>query len=142
MSSTVGKMKIDQMKERLRDINPDCEIQLIHDFVSPDNIDMILDDLKNVTACLDAIDGTKGKASLIAACARHGIPIVTCGGSAGRTDPTKFVCEDLSRVQGDPLLKACRKNLRQHYGFEEGVRKSDAKTRRKKPGRKWNIKAE
>jgi tRNA A37 threonylcarbamoyladenosine dehydratase len=133
LSSTVGKMKIDEMKRRLNDINPDCDIELIHDFVSTSNINSILQNLSNVTACLDAIDGSISKASLIAACARHGIPVVTCGGSAGRTDPTKFVCEDLTRVDGDPLLSSCRKTLRQQYGFE--------KSERKKVARKWNIKA-
>lgn len=137
LSSTVGKMKIDEMRQRLNDINPQCEIQLIHDFVSPDNIDEILLGLPNVTACLDAIDGTRGKASLIAACSRYGIPIVTCGGSAGRTDPSKFVCEDLTKVQGDPLLSVCRKNLRKFHGFEEGKSFYDKSS--KKPPRKWNI---
>lgn len=140
-ASTVGKMKIDQMKERLHDINPYCEIELIHDFVSPENVDSILKSRSNITACLDAIDGTRGKASLIAACARYGIPIVTCGGSAGRIDPTKFVCEDLTRVYGDPLLSACRKTLRQQYGFDEGASISETKTKKKRAVRKWNIKA-
>lgn len=140
-SSSVGKMKIDVMRSRLQDINPDCEIELIHDFVSPDNVDEILTDIPNITACLDAIDGTKGKASLIAACARYQIPIITCGGSAGRTDPTKFVCEDLTRIKGDRLLSACRKTLRKSYGFEEGVSFGDLQGKKKKPTRKWNIPA-
>ena len=133
MSSTVGKMKIDEMKRRLNDINPDCEIELIHDFVSADNIDSILQNLSTVSVCLDAIDGSFSKAALIAGCARFGIPVVTCGGSAGRTDPTKFVCEDLTHVDDNPLLSTCRKRLRQHYGFE--------KNERNKRVRKWIIKA-
>lgn len=134
MTSTIGKMKIDEMKKRLNDINPECEIQLIHDFVSPRNIDSIFHDFPNVTTCLDAIDGSIGKASLIAACARYGIPVVTCGGSAGRTDPTKFICEDLTRADGDALLSTCRKTLRKRYGFEKNEE-------RKKSVRKWNIRA-
>ena len=141
LSSTVGKMKIDEMAKRLNDINPDCNVTLIHDFVSPDNVDDVLLSIPGVTACLDAIDGAKGKSSLIAACSRHGIPIVTCGGSAGRTDPTKFVCDDLSRVSGDPLLSACRKNLRRRYGFEEGISWREKQDKKRKPPRKWNIKA-
>ena len=68
------------MKRRLLDINPACNISLIHDFVSEDNIDDIFTSIPGVTACLVAIDGSIGKSSLIAACARHRIPIVTCGG--------------------------------------------------------------
>jgi tRNA A37 threonylcarbamoyladenosine dehydratase len=136
LTSTVGKMKIDVMKSRLVDINPDCNVTLIHDFVSMDNVDDILRCISPVTACLDAIDGSKAKTALIAACARLGIPIVTCGGSAGRTDPTQFVCQDLTQVSGDPLLGACRKSLRKFHGFEQGVKFHD---RTKRPTRKWNI---
>jgi tRNA A37 threonylcarbamoyladenosine dehydratase len=75
MSSTVGKFKIDEMARRFKDINPDCNITLIHDFVSADNVDGFLTSIPGVTACLDAIDGTKGKSALIAACARHQIPV-------------------------------------------------------------------
>jgi tRNA A37 threonylcarbamoyladenosine dehydratase len=114
---------------------------LIHDFVSPDNVDDIVTSIPNLTACLDAIDGTKGKASIIAACARYGIPIVTCGGSAGRTDPTKFVSEDLTRAMGDKLLASCRKDLRKLYGFEEGASFGDLQSKIKKTPRKWRIQA-
>ena len=139
MSSTVGKMKVDEMKKRMVDINPECQVDVIYDFVSPDNIDEVLQGLASIDICLDAIDGTKGKVALIAACARYGIPIVTCGGSAGKIDPSKFVCEDLTKVEGDPLLSACRKNLRKLYGFEQGLSFSDKKSQ--KPTRKWNIRA-
>jgi tRNA A37 threonylcarbamoyladenosine dehydratase len=142
LSTSVGKMKIDVMKERLQLINPDCNIILIHDFVSMDNVDEILTSISPpVTACLDAIDGATSKTALIAACARHGIAVVTCGGSAGRTDPTQFVCEDLSRVTGDPLLSTCRKYLRRYHGFEEGTKFRGRKPHERKTPRKWKINA-
>ena len=141
LTSSVGKMKIDVMKERLLQINPECKITLIHDFVSSDNVDDILKSVGPVTACLDAIDGSKEKTALIAGCCRHGIPIVTCGGSAGRTDPTKFVCNDLTRVTGDPLLNSCRSNLRKFYGFEEGKKFRDVNGDQNKLPRKWKIHA-
>lgn len=146
MTSTIGKMKIDEMAKRFRDINPQCNVTLIHDFVSPENADDILTSIPNLTACLDAIDGTRGKSSLIAACARHRIPVVTCGGSAGRTDPCAFVCDDLSRVNGDPLLTTCRKNLRKFYGFEAGLpahalRKKMVDGKKVSRPPKWNIPA-
>ena len=135
----MGKRKVDAMKKRLVDINPECHVDVMYDFVSPDNIDVILQSLPSIDICLDAIDGTKGKVSLIAACARYSIPIVTCGGSAGKTDPSKFVCEDLTKVEGDALLSACRKNLRKLYGFEQGLSFNDKKSQ--KSPRKWNIRA-
>ena len=139
LSSTVGTMKIEEMKRRILDINPQCNVTLIHDFVGPDNVQDILLGLPGVSACLDAIDGARGKTSLIAACASLKIPIVTCGGSAGRTDPTKFVSDDLTRVQNDKLLAACKKELRKNYGFEAGL--SFRELQHNKAPSKWRIKA-
>eukprot|EP00980_Cylindrotheca_fusiformis_P016967 scaffold5159_cov112-Cylindrotheca_fusiformis.AAC.21 len=155
MSSTVGKFKIDEVARRFGDINPACNITLIHDFVSADNVDSIFGSIPDLTACLDAIDGARGKSALMAACARHQIPVsdiqsltyvmssklVTCGGSAGRTDPCAFVCEDLARVSGDPLLTSCRRNLRKAYGFEAGEPFKNKEGKRNRPARKWNIMA-
>jgi len=152
LSTSIGQMKIDVMQSRLKEINPDCDVTLIHDFISKENVDEIwniIEELspKSVSACLDAIDGSDAKSAWIASCSRRKVPIVTCGGSAGRTDPTKFVCDDLTRVIEDPLLSSCRKNLRKYYGFPEGVPPnsksrdpSSGKLRKKLP-RTWKIKA-
>ena len=140
LSSTVGKMKIDEMKRRLEDINPQCNVTLVHDFISVENVDEILSVYSGPrTVCLDAIDGSMAKSALLAACSAYQIPIVTCGGSAGRQDPTRMVCDDLTRVSGDRLLSTCRRNLRKFYGFEEG--KSFQENKEGKATRKWNIKA-
>jgi tRNA A37 threonylcarbamoyladenosine dehydratase len=117
MSSTVGAMKIDEMKRRLKDINPDCNITLIHDFISVDNVLEIIGK-QDLTALVDAIDGGTEKAALLAACADLAIPVVTCGGTAGRKDPTKILCGDINRISGDKLVGACRKYLRKDYGFD------------------------
>ena len=150
MTSTVGKMKIDEMEKRLKDINPHCNITLIHDFVSVDNVDEILstyvDENNPRTVCLDAIDGSKAKSALLAACSDYQIPVVTLGGSAGRINPTSMVCDDLTKVFGDRLLSTCRRNLRKHYGFKEGQSFHESQKEKKKKGggkkiKKWNIKA-
>mmetsp|Transcript_37105 Transcript_37105/g.89942 ORF Transcript_37105/g.89942 Transcript_37105/m.89942 type:complete len:522 (+) Transcript_37105:65-1630(+) len=152
-TNSVGTFKIDEMERRLKSINPDVQVTLVHDFVSPTNVDEILlfqtsdnidgeqqeEELK-LTACLDAIDGHRQKSTLIASCARNGIPVVTCGGSAGRTDPTRLVVEDITRVLTDPLISSCRRILRRQYGFEQGIStKTKAKSRPRKNPRKWNI---
>jgi len=65
LRSSIGKMKIDEMKERLLDINPECNVTLIHDFVSPENaMDIVQSILPNLTACIDAIDGQTEKTGL------------------------------------------------------------------------------
>ena len=183
LASTIGHLKIDTMQHRLHEINPDCTVSLIHDFVTKQNVDEIWTTIEtlsaaaasssvssiqqiatqtiisapttlttkvipNVTVCLDAIDGSDAKTAWIASCARRKIPIVTCGGSAGRSDPTKFVINDLTRVVEDPLLSSCRKNLRKYYGYPKVLRDSDddthtnntkKKKNRMKLPRKWKI---
>lgn len=66
---------------------------------------------------------------------------MTCGSSAGRTDPCSIVCEDLSRANGDPLLAACRKSLRKEYGFKAGLAFKNKEGKRNRPPQKWNITA-
>jgi tRNA A37 threonylcarbamoyladenosine dehydratase len=84
-------MKIDEMKKRLLDINPTCNVTLIHDFIGKDNANEIVESLKpEVDVILDAIDGTNEKAALIAAACYNGVSIVTCGGAAGRVNPTQI----------------------------------------------------
>jgi tRNA A37 threonylcarbamoyladenosine dehydratase len=137
LSSTVGQMKIDEMKRRLLDINPHLDISLIHDFVSVDNVHSILQS-HNLTMVLDAMDGGREKSALLAACVDCSIPIVTCGGAAGRVDPTQIVVHDLTRVKNDKLLRTCRGDLRKLYGFERGdpfhIQKLNPNKRQK-----WNI---
>ena len=78
------------------------------------------------------------KTALILACVNHGVPIVTCGGAAGRSDPTQIVLGDLTEVQEDRLLFKCRKELRQRHGFPKvPIPKSGKKAR----VRKWRIPA-
>lgn len=115
--AAVGKMKIDEMKNRLLDINPRCQVTCIHDFVTVDNANALIQKLGPLTSCIDAIDGMHEKTALILACVDLGIPIVTCGGAAGRLDPTRIVVDDLTKAQEDRLLFQCRKLLRQKHGF-------------------------
>ncbi|KAL7468558.1 hypothetical protein ACHAXS_008786 [Conticribra weissflogii] len=139
LTSTVGKMKTDEMKKRLVDINPGCNVTLIHDFISVDTAnDLIASLLPEVSVVVDAIDGMYEKTALILACVNHGVPVVTCGGAAGRSDPTKIVIGDLTEVQEDRLLFKCRKELRQVHGFPKvPVPRKGSKTKVKK----WRIPA-
>mmetsp|Transcript_11944 Transcript_11944/g.17470 ORF Transcript_11944/g.17470 Transcript_11944/m.17470 type:complete len:376 (-) Transcript_11944:177-1304(-) len=139
MSSTVGKMKIDVMKERLLDINPTCNVTVIHDFISVDNAKDLVEALSSdVDVMLDCIDGHFEKTALIAAACLNNLPIVTCGGAAGRVDPTKIVCGDLSKASQCRLLFWCKKRLRDQYKlFPKGP--SDPKLLKKHRVRKWKI---
>jgi len=138
MTTTVGNLKIDVTKERISQINPSCNVTTIFDFVSYENAEDIANSMvkAKVDICLDAIDNTRDKVALIAACVDKNIPLVTVGGAAGKTDPTQIVCEDMARTQGDRLLFLCRKELRQFHEF-----KQSNLSHPRRPSRKWNIPA-
>jgi tRNA A37 threonylcarbamoyladenosine dehydratase len=141
MSTTIGKMKLDVLKERMININPDCTVELIHDFVNLNNVHEIFDHMhdrlgQNPTAVLDAIDGSKEKAAIIAECQNRRIHIVTSGGAAGRRDPTQIQVSDLTAVESDKMLAACRKELRKQYEFEAGL---SFRERQKRKVRPWKI---
>lgn len=133
LSTNVGSLKTDVMKERLVAINPFANITLVHDFVMLDNVNEVvgqtfLNDL-HVDVVVDAIDGAQEKAALLAACTKYGLPVVTTGSTAGKSDPGQIVCRDLVEVQGDTMLAACRKKLIQEFDFTDN---------KKRP---WNIPA-
>ena len=144
-SASVGKMKINVMKERLLDINPKCNVSLIHDFITEDNAFDIVEGFQKVNSdstrsrrkvdvIIDAIDGNAEKAALIAAACVKDIPIVTCGGAAGRIDPSQIICQDLSQSIECKLLFWTKKKLRNHYRLFPN-------SNNKKVQKKWRIPA-
>ncbi|MEE9326777.1 MAG: tRNA threonylcarbamoyladenosine dehydratase [Cocleimonas sp.] len=121
LSNTIGKNKIDVMADRIKQINADCKISLIDDFITLDNIaDLIPSDAQFVADC---IDSSKIKAGLIAWCKRNKIKILTVGGAGGQIDPTLIKTADLSNTKHDPLLSRTRKILRQKHGFSTNLKR-------------------
>jgi tRNA A37 threonylcarbamoyladenosine dehydratase len=118
LEGNVGKMKVDAMAERIRLINPQCQVETIHNFITIDNLSDIID--PQVNGVIDAIDSLKPKAALIAYCKRNKINLVTTGGAGGQTDPTRIKIDDLSRTIQDPLAAKTRNILRKQYGFPKG----------------------
>jgi tRNA A37 threonylcarbamoyladenosine dehydratase len=119
LSSTVGMPKIEALRQRIALINPYCEVELVEDFVDPGNLDALIGK-GGYDYVVDAIDGVKAKAALIAYCSERRIPLVVIGGAGGQLDPTKIEIRDLARTEQEPLLKKVRKILRAQYGFARG----------------------
>jgi tRNA A37 threonylcarbamoyladenosine dehydratase len=124
LSTTVGMPKIEALKQRIALINPYCEVELVEDFIDPDNIPQMIGEGRAGNArfdyVVDAIDSVKAKAALIAYCSEHAIPLIVIGGAGGQLDPTKIEVRDLARTEQEPLLKKVRKILRARYGFARG----------------------
>ncbi len=110
-----GKAKVDAIAERVRAINPDCQVTCIEDFVTHDNIAQILGQPFSVV--IDAIDQVRIKTAMVAFCRGHTRPIVVAGAAGGQIDPTRIQVSDLSQTIQDPLLAKVRSMLRKDHGF-------------------------
>jgi len=119
LSSTIGQAKIDALNERIRAINPFCQVTLVEDFIEPDNLAELIGN-QGFDYVVDAIDGARAKAALVAFCRDHAIPLVMIGSAGGQVDPTRIEIRDLARTEQEPLLKKVRKLLRAQYGFARG----------------------
>ncbi|WP_313757681.1 tRNA cyclic N6-threonylcarbamoyladenosine(37) synthase TcdA [Atlantibacter hermannii] len=114
LRDTVGQAKADVMAERLRQINPECRVTVIDDFVTADNVAAMLS--QGFSYVIDAIDSVRPKAALIAYCRRNKIPLVTTGGAGGQIDPTQIQVTDLAKTIQDPLAAKLRERLKSDFG--------------------------
>ena len=121
LGDAFGKAKTDAMAERILAINPSCRVNRIEDFVSPDNLDTMLD--KGFDYLIDAIDQVRTKAAMIAWCKARALPLITAGGAGGQIDPTRIEIADLALTVQDPLLSRVRSLLRKEYGFTREPKK-------------------
>lgn len=121
MSSTIGSDKVAVMAQRITDINPECVVEQIEDFVSVDNLSQLL--ANNFSYVIDCIDSIKSKTAMIAYCKRNKIPLVTIGGAGGQLDPTQITLGDLAMTTNDPLLAKVRNNLRRDYNYSRNVKR-------------------
>lgn len=118
----IGCDKTTVMQNRIRQINPNCQIRIVDDFLSTDNVGSLLK--QEMDFVIDCIDDYRTKAALIAYCKKEKIRIITTGGAGGQVDPSKVRQVDLSRTQHDVLLAKTRKHLRQNFGFPRNVKRT------------------
>jgi tRNA A37 threonylcarbamoyladenosine dehydratase len=118
-----GKSKSEAMAERVRQINPQIKLNVIDEFLSPDNLDSHL--RKNAEnpffIVLDEIGRARNsersdKKSAV-------IPVVICGGAGGKLDPSRIKAADLAKTTQDPVLSKIRYALRKEYGFSNDPKK-------------------
>jgi len=107
-AKTVGLMKADVMKERLREINPDASIDAFCERYPSSKIDLAAFDF-----IVDAIDSVADKADLIVAAAEKNVPLVSSMGAALRTDPTKICVKPFRKIEGDALARALRRKFKE-----------------------------
>lgn len=121
--STLGEKKHRVLQQRILDIHPHCEVEVIDDFITDRNLWEHLDPARGYDYVIDAIDSIGYKAAVIYFCRRNKIPVITTGGAGGLIDPGKIEVRDLSRTCHDALAAKVRARLRDEYGFSKNPKR-------------------
>ncbi|MBQ8997362.1 MAG: tRNA threonylcarbamoyladenosine dehydratase [Clostridium sp.] len=110
LHSTVGKLKVEVMRDRILDINPDINIKAICEKYNKETSDKIL--VEDYDYVVDAIDMVTSKIHLIETCNKKGLEIISSMGMGNKVDPTKIVVTDIYKTSMCPLAKVMRKELK------------------------------
>lgn len=113
---TIGKKKTEAIKERLLSINSNAVINTVDLFYLPQTADQI--DLSQFDYIVDAIDTVTAKLELIQRANKLNVPIISCMGTGGKTDPTKLKITDVYKTSGCPLARVMRIALKKR-GIEK-----------------------
>lgn len=120
LNSTVGQYKVEAMKARLLDINPELNIQIYKEKINDDFLYNSIDD-QGITYIIDAIDDVQGKISLIKFAKMKNIPVISCMGTANKIDNKTFKVVDISKTNVCPLARKMRYSLKKE-GIIRGVK--------------------
>lgn len=115
LTSVIGQPKVQVMRQRILEINPECTVQAVEAFFTGQNVHALL--AGPFDYLLDAIDDVPNKCLLLAECRDRKVPVVTTGAAGGRRDPGAIRVADLALASHDPLLRAVRRELRGEHGF-------------------------
>ena len=116
--STIGRMKTEVMRERIRDIDPAITVRTYETFVLPDNLADLLDQAEKSTEgkidyIIDAIDTVSAKIALVEESLKRGIPLISSMGTGNKLHPELFEIADLADTSVCPLCRVMRRELKQ-----------------------------
>ena len=110
LHSNIGKLKTECFRERIKDINPLCNVILIDKFIDESNY---LELFKyDIDFFVDACDSIKTKKYVIKYCLYNNIPIISCMGSGNKMDPSKLYICDIKNTFNDPVARIIRKFIK------------------------------
>lgn len=107
---TVGKLKVEVMRDRILEINPRVNVKIHQVFYTKENADDF--DLGEYTYIVDAIDTVSAKLALIERAKKYNIPIISCMGAGNKLDPTRLEISDIYSTSMCPLARTMRSELR------------------------------
>ena len=110
LHSTIGKKKVDILEERIKDINPFCDVKKYDLFLDEKNKDTILSN--DFDFIIDCCDSVKTKELLIDYVANYDINFISSMGTANKMDPTKLEIVDIKKTYNDPLARIIRKYVK------------------------------
>ena len=125
---TVGKYKVDVMKERILEINPNAVVNTHKCFFLPENKDEF--DFSQYSYVVDAVDTVTAKIQLVLEAQNAGVPIISSMGAGNKLDPTQFEVADIYKTSVCPLAKVMRRELKKRgvkhlkvvYSREKAIR--------------------
>ncbi len=128
LTSTVGRAKVDVMKERMCDINPDVYIEACEVFYLPQNASEF--DFTKYDYVVDAVDTVTAKLQIITAAKEANVPVISSMGAGNKLDPSLFRIADISKTSVCPLAKVMRRELKNRglkdvkcvYSTEEAIK--------------------
>ncbi|MDE7020990.1 MAG: tRNA threonylcarbamoyladenosine dehydratase [Lachnospiraceae bacterium] len=127
-TNTVGRDKVDVMKERILSINPDAVVNVSKSFFLPETADLF--DFGKYTYVVDAIDTVTAKIELVLRAGDAGVPVISCMGTGNKLEPAMLEIADIYQTSVCPLAKVMRRELRKRnveklkvlYSKEEPVK--------------------
>ena len=125
---TVGQYKADVMKERILEINPDCDVRVHKCFFLPENADEF--PFEEYDYIVDAVDTVTAKIEIIMSAKEKGVPVISCMGAGNKLDGSQFKVADIYKTKMCPLAKVMRYELK-----KRGVKKLKVVYSEEKPTR-------
>ena len=109
LSSTVGQYKTHAAKARVMDIHPDCKVETLEIFYSPDVTDF---DFSSFDYVVDAVDTVSAKLAIIERAKSANIPVISSMGAGNKLNPTLFEVSDIAKTSVCPLARVMRRELK------------------------------
>ncbi len=138
--STVGMNKVDAMKERIADINPNCKVNAYPCFYLPETKDQF--DFSQYDYVVDAVDTVTAKLTLVCEAKEKGVPIISSMGAGNKLNPAMFEVADIYKTSVCPLAKVMRRELKKRgitelkvvYSKEEAIKPDNESGEERVPG--------
>ncbi len=110
LHSTIGKFKVDVMRERILDINPQAKVRAHRCFYLPETRDEF--HFQDYDYVVDAVDTVTAKIDIVVQAQACGVPVISSMGAGNKMDPTAFEVADIYETSVCPLAKVMRRELR------------------------------